>query len=256
MSEFGLIAVRKVAELTVAAEMARELMGAKVRPSCSMPCRVCWRYRWNCWLGLILRGLCLAPTPPTLGASATEIVRYTTEHHNATLIAAFLFATTATLFTIWAGVLAARLRDAEREGAWLYLAFLAGVIVTLSVNVSASFIWMALSGRGWTAGDATAQTLSDIINYGYIFTGFGSVPFVGAASIVMIRTGEIARTLGQLGLLVAAIQVVYLFTAFFNDGLMVGGGVITIAGFTLLGLWLLAVSIAMIVRDPVITKMR
>ena len=106
----------------------------------------------------------LAPTPPTLGASATEIVPYGTEHHNATLIAAFLFATTATLFTMWAGILAARLRDAEREGAWLYLAFLAGVIVTLSVNVSASFIWMALSGRGWTAGDPTAQTLSDIIN--------------------------------------------------------------------------------------------
>jgi hypothetical protein len=37
---------------------------------------------------------------------------------------------------------------------------------------------------------------------------------------------------------------------------MVGGGLITIAGFTLLGLWLLAVSIAMIVREPVITKMR
>ena len=72
----------------------------------------------------------LAPTPPTLGASATDIVR---------------------------------------EAAWLYLAFLAGAIVTLSVNVSASFIWMALSGRGWTAGDATSQTLSDIINYGYIF---------------------------------------------------------------------------------------
>lgn len=72
--------------------------------------------------------------------------------------------------------------------------------------------------------------------------------------MVMIRTGEIARTLGQLGLLVAAIQVVYLLTAFFNDGLMVGGGLI--AGFTLLGLWLLAVSIAMIVREPVVKTMR
>ncbi len=198
----------------------------------------------------------LAPTPPTLGASAADIARYYTENHHGTLIAAFLFATTAPLFTIWAGVLAARLRDAEREGAWLYLAFLAGVIVTLAVDVAASFIWMALSGRGWTAGDATAQTLSDIANYGYIFTGFGSVAFVGAASVVMIRTGEIARTLGQLGLLVAAIQVVYLLTAFFNDGLMVGGGLITIAGFTLLGLWLLAVSIAMIVREPAVKTMR
>lgn len=72
----------------------------------------------------------------------------------------------------------------------------------------------------------------------------------------MIRTREIARTLGQLGLLVAAIQVVYLLTAFFNDGLMVGGGLITIAGFTLLGLWLLAVSIAMIVREPAVKTMR
>ena len=130
------------------------------------------------------------------------------------------------------------------------------MIVTLAVDVSASFIWMALSGRGWTAGDTTAQTLSDIVNYGYIFTGFGSVAFVAAASVVMIRTGEIARSLGQLGLLVTAIQVIYLFTAFFNDGLMVGGGLITIAGFTLLGLWLLAVSIAMIVREPVVKTMR
>jgi hypothetical protein len=53
--------------------------------------------------------------------------------------------------------------------------------------------------------------------------------------VVMIRTDEIARTLGQLGLVVAAIQVVYLFTAFFTDGLMVGGGPVTIAGFAVLG---------------------
>jgi hypothetical protein len=190
----------------------------------------------------------LSPTSPTLGASAAYITRYWTEHHSATLISAFLFATTAPLFTVWAGALAARLREAEGAGAWLYLTFLAGVTLTLAVDVSASFIWMTLSGRGWTLGDATAQTLSDITNYGYIFTGFGSVAFVAAASVVIIRTGELARTLGWLGLVVTATQVIYLFTAFFTDGLMVGGGPITIAGFSLLGLWLLAVSIAMIVR--------
>ena len=133
----------------------------------------------------------------------------------------------------------------------MYLALLAGVAVTLAVDVAASFIWMALSGRGWTSGDAIALTLSDIINYGYIFTGFGSVAFVAVASVAMIRTGEVSGMLGQLGLIVAVIQVAYLLTAFFNSGLMVGGGIITIAGFALLGLWLLAVSIAMIVREPV-----
>jgi len=90
--------------------------------------------------------------------------------------------------------------------------------------------------------------------FGYIFTGFGSVVFVGAAALVMIRTSEVARVLGQLGLVVAAIQVVYLFTAFFTGGLMVGGGPITIAGFTLLGLWLLGVSVMMIVRAPATGK--
>jgi hypothetical protein len=191
----------------------------------------------------------LAPTPPTLGASAAEIARYYTEHRSGTLGSAFLFATVAPLFAVWAGALAARLRDAEGEGAWLYLTFLVGVSVTLAVDVCASFVWMALSGRGWTLGDATAQTLSDIANYGYIFTGFGSAAFVGAASVVMVRTGEIARTLGQLGIVVTAIQVIYLLTAFYTGGLMVGGGMLTIAGFTLLGLWLLAVSIAMIIRE-------
>ena len=198
----------------------------------------------------------IAPTPPTLGASAAEITRYYGEHHAATLIAAFLFATTAPLFAVWAGPLAARLRAAEGEAAWLYLTFVTGTAVTLAVDVCASFMFMALSGRGWSLGDATAQILSDIANYGFIFTGFGSVVLVAAASVVMARTAEISRILGQLGLLVAAAQIVYLFTAFFTDGVMVGGGLITIAGFTLLGLWLLAVSIAMMVRAPAAARSR
>jgi hypothetical protein len=205
------------------------------------------------WVVFVI-AFALAPTPPTLGVSATDIASYYMEHHSGTLISAFLFATTAPLFAVWAGVLAARLRDAEGEGAWLYLAFLSAITVTLAVVVSASFIWMALSGRGWTSGEATAQTLSDIANYGYIFTGFGAVAFVATASVVMMRTGEVARTLGQLGLVVAVVQVIYLFTAFFIDGLMVGGGPITIAGFSLLGLWLLAVSVMMIIRAPTIQK--
>jgi hypothetical protein len=72
----------------------------------------------------------------------------------------------------------------------------------------------------------------------------------------MMRTGEVSRILGQLGLLVAAAQIVYLFTAFFTDGVMVGGGLITIAGFVLLGLWLLAISIAMMVRAPAAARTR
>ena len=160
------------------------------------------------------------------------------------------------MFAVWTGALAPRLRGAEGEAAWLYLTFITGVAVTLAVDVCASLMLMALSGRGWSLGHAIAQTLSDIANYGFIFTGFGSVVFIAAASIVMIRTAEISRILGQLGLLVAAAQVVYLFTAFFTDGVMVGGGPITIASFTLLGLWLLAVSIAMIVRAPAAANTR
>ena len=57
-----------------------------------------------------------------------------------------------------------------------------------------------------------------------------------------------------MGLLAAAVQVVYLFTAFFTGGLMVGGGPITIAGFSLLWLRLLGVSVMMIVRAPTSRK--
>ena len=67
-------------------------------------------------MGRVLIAFVLAPTPPTLEASAAEIVKYSTEHHSAALlIAAFLFATTAPLFTVWSGALAARLRDAEER---------------------------------------------------------------------------------------------------------------------------------------------
>jgi hypothetical protein len=66
----------------------------------------------------------------------------------------------------------------------------------------------------------------------------------------MLRTGELARALGLIGLAVSALQVVYLFTAFFTDGVMVGDGPVTIAGFAVLGLWPLVVSVMMIVRAP------
>lgn len=190
----------------------------------------------------------LAPTPPTLGAPSAEILHYATEHHTAMLAAAFIFGATTPFLTVWAGALAARLRHAEGEDAWLYLVFLGSAVVTAAVSTVTSFAWMTLSGRGWRAGEAIALTLMDGVNYGYIFTGFGSVAFVAAASVVMIRAGYLARALGQAGIVVAVLQAVYLFTAFFTDGLMVGGGLVTIVGFVALGLWLLGVSIMMIVR--------
>jgi hypothetical protein len=199
------------------------------------------------WL-LFAVAFALAPTPPTLGATGAEILRYSKENHGAMLVAAFAFGATAPFLLVWAGALAARLRHAEGEGAWLYLVFLAAAVVASSVTTVTSFIWMALSGRGWSAGEAIAQILFDVVNYGYIFTGFGSVAFVAAASVVMIRTGYLARALGLVGIAVAALQAVYLFTAFFTDGIMVGGGPVTIAGFIALGLWLLVVSVMMIVR--------
>jgi len=192
----------------------------------------------------------LAPTPPTLGANASEIVRYSTEHHGAMLLAAFLFGATAPFLMTWSGALAARLRDAEGDGAWLYLVFLATATLTSTISTAASFVWMTFSSRGWNAGDPIAQTLMDMVNYGYIFVGFGSIAFVPAASAVMIRSSEVARWLGQVGIVVAVLQAIYLFTAFFTEGVMIGGGPITIIGFTALGLWLLAVAIVMTVRAP------
>jgi hypothetical protein len=199
------------------------------------------------WVVLLVAFM-LAPTPPTLGASASDITKYFSEHHTAVLFSSFLYGAAAFPFALWAGALAAKLRQAEGEAAWLYLTFLSGVIVTIAVNVCASFVSMALSGRGWAMGDANAQMLADITNYAYIFTGFGTAVFVAAASAVMIRSGAIAPWLGQAGLIVAVIQVVSLTTAFFSDGIMVGGGSVFIAGFMILGLWLLAVSIGMIAR--------
>jgi len=201
------------------------------------------------WAVLVVAFM-LAPTPPTLGASASDITKYFGEHHTAVLVSSFLYATSAIPFALWAGALAAKLREAEGEAAWLYLTFLSGVVITIAVNVCASFLSMALSGRGWAMGDASAQILADIANYAYIFTGFSSAVFVAAASVVIIRNGVIGPLLGQLGLIVAATQLISLITAFFSDGIMVGGGPIFIAGFAILGLWLLAVSIGMIARAP------
>jgi hypothetical protein len=199
---------------------------------------------------LFFAALGFAPPPPALGAPANEIVGYYAEHHRAALIAAFVFAASTPFLLTWTGALAGRLRDAEGSGAWLYLVFLGGGVAYATIATAVSFIWMALAARGWSAGEGLAQTLSDFTNFGYVFIGFGALVFVGAASVVMMRTGEVARTLGLLGLIVAALLVLYLSTALFSEGLMAGGGVVSIMGFVALGLWLLAASAMMLVRAP------
>jgi len=51
------------------------------------------------WI-IFLVAFILAPTPPTLEASASDITKYLSDHHSATLSSAFLFATTALPFAL------------------------------------------------------------------------------------------------------------------------------------------------------------
>ena len=66
---------------------------------------------------LFVVAFALAPTPPTLGAAAADIVQYSVAHHGPMLVAAFLFGATAPFLLIWAGALASRLRDAQGQPA-------------------------------------------------------------------------------------------------------------------------------------------
>lgn len=198
------------------------------------------------WL-LFFVAVAVDPTPPTLGASAADVLDHVAGHRRAMLAAAFLFGCGSSLFMVWGAALAKLMRDREGDGGWLWLVVLGANCACWALNLVASFLLLAMASRGFRAGGTLAELQIDLFNYAAIFTGFGSAVLVPAASLVMARTGLLSKRLGQIGFAVTALQLLFVLTAWFSSGPMTGGGPVTIAGFTTLGLWLLATSIAMLV---------
>jgi len=195
------------------------------------------------------------PTPPTAGASSNDVLRHLATSSGSDRTAAFLFALSGAGLLVLTAGLRQWLSDISPAPRWWGTAMMAGAILAGGMLVMVSALWFTLASHDFgvftgsvaaAPSTAVATTLSDAINYGFVFAGFGLLVLIGSATAIMLATYGPLQQLGWVGFAATLLQVPYLLTAFYTSGPMQAGGVITIIGFLGTGLWVTLVSITLL----------
>jgi len=189
-------------------------------------------------------GFIVDPTPPPAGASASTVLDHAVRYATNDRVAAFVFALGAAASLAFVAGLRQWLDmfGAER---WLTTSMLTGAVTSASVIIATSVVWFTLASDAAIVA-TVATTLSDVVNYGFVFAGFGILLLVACASACMLSIGGPFLYLGRFGAVVSALLVAYVLTAFFTSGPFGAGQAVTIIGFSVAALWILFASLSML----------
>jgi len=191
-----------------------------------------------------LVGFLVDPTPPVAGAPASQVLAHASASA-ADRTAAFMFALSGALLIPFAAGVRAWFADISNAPRWWGSVLLAAAIATGTLLIAASTLFFTLASHP-VQNSELATLLSDLINYAFIFVGFGSLLVVFALTALMLATGGPLALLGRIGVPVTLLQVVFLVTALFTSGPLVAGGVVTIVCFSAAGLFVTLTAIAML----------
>jgi hypothetical protein len=212
--------------------------------------------RWERWsaLGgilfvvLILASAFVPGSPPKASDSAAKIAKFVTDKHDEIRWAAYLSGLAAVALLWFSGAVWRFLRRAEGGSPRLTVVSVLGagfalVMGTIGAVVLGVLGIVGVAGSGGAAGARVLYLLS------FNITGtipFGVAVFVGAFSLVVIRSRVLPVALGWIGVLLAVVFVV-------------GGGVVAstrdiffnlqFGGFLVFSLWLIVVSFLMFRAD-------
>lgn len=196
---------------------------------------------------LVVIGFLVQPRPPDADASASEVLRYVMDHHDALHAVQLIFGAAMFFFIWFIGALRSSLGAAEggqgRLATTAYgggLIAAAGLIVSLGLGATAA-LHPADNGPGVTHAltDAAAMVLAVSAPAVVVF-------FVGN-SLSIFRTGYLPAWLGWLGLATALFNALGLGNVFTDHGAFASDGVLGfLIGFLLFLIWFLAASIALV----------
>jgi hypothetical protein len=190
-------------------------------------------------------GFLLDPFPPTAGASATTVLNHAAGSSGVDRTAAFLLALSATALVAFIAGVRTWLETISSAPRWWGAAMFGGAILTAaSLLVNAGLFFLLASHAPPNA--EIAVYLSDGVNYGLVFAGFGVILTVGFLAALMVTTGGPMALLGRIGVAVAMLQVLFLATAFFSGGPLVAGGGVTILGFGFAALFITLTAVSVL----------
>ena len=203
------------------------------------------------WIGLatvicFVAGFAVDPLPPGAGSTAAQYASHAVQFSAADRAAGFLFALSATGLVVLIAGLRQWLLDISPAPRWWGTAMLAGAILAAMMLLIGAVGFFA-TGAHPPANNDTAAFLGDELNYTFIFAGFGAlVLLVFASASLLVMFGPL-QLLGRVGVVIAALQVPYLLTAFFTSGPLQAGSIISIIGFGAAGVFVLLLSVTLLV---------
>lgn len=202
------------------------------------------------FVGVFVVGVALQDAPPLVDDPVDDIRRDWVEGGQQYLVAGYVLGLGFVLFYIPFMLVLRTLLGRAEGGIELWSrASLVGAFTTLLWGIWSGMFWGALAFGDFaaTASDETLRTLSVLDYYAVSGAPFAFAVFIGAASIVIARTGVLWRWLAYLG----AIEVVLSLLAplaILSAGTDSVFDVVYLLAFLGFALWILLVGIAMVAR--------
>jgi cbb3-type cytochrome oxidase subunit 3 len=145
---------------------------------------------------------------PSIDTPARTFATYAAGHHTQLLLFVYVWGATVAFNLVFLTGLWSYLRhDARASEVFSALALGAGYIVWAIVLGGLIFV-LELGYRSASLEPATAKLLSDMALLAATLSAFPTVVSVGAFSVLILRTGALARWIGWLGFVVVAAHLV------------------------------------------------
>ncbi|HEV2028338.1 MAG TPA: hypothetical protein VGS16_07370 [Candidatus Dormibacteraeota bacterium] len=191
-------------------------------------------------VALALTGLISAP-PPIAGAPAAEIAAYYSHHHAGLEAESVADGIGVMLLVVFAASFHARIRILPSLTALVAAAILA----TCTLVQVAAFHALAFRPN---PDPTRAALLNDLQSFTFQVTTFPAILFLGAACTAILASGALPRWIGLAAAAAAGLQAIAWISFFAPPGILAAGALPDIVAFGGLLAWLVACSLAMLVR--------
>ena len=185
------------------------------------------------FIALVIASIAIAGEPPDFDEGAQAAVDFYTDDKDSVEAGSLLGALGAILLLFFAGVVRSRLREAEEmRGTLSTIAFGGAVVLATGIALDSTINFAAAEAAG-DLDPGGIHTLSALWQNDWIPLAVGTLTFVLATSISILRFGVVAKWLGYVGIALAILMATPL-------GEFV---------FPVVGLWVIALSVMLALRD-------
>ncbi len=190
------------------------------------------------FVGLLIAGVAVVPTPPAVTDSAAAVVAFYRDHHDAIALQAWLTMAATVPAAALVAFVARRMSTAARY------AFIVGAATTVGLLAVGLLLRLGLALHPATIDPATARSLADVEAY---WTPLATFPIIiqAGAVIYAVRAGDFPGWLAVVSGVLVVEQLAESATVFGHHGFLApGGDMNSLLGPALYGIWLIALGVA------------